>query len=69
MNKQRTGGESRMDHRSGGQASAGRSERDAARGAVHSFVEVAELRQIMGRLTAIEMLRLLLGADAPPFGA
>jgi len=66
MNKQRTGGESRTDHRSGGQAS---SERDAARGAVHSFVEVAELRQIMGRLTAIEMLRLLLGADAPPSGA
>ena len=66
MNKQRTGGESRTDHRSGGQ---GRSEREAGRGAVHSFVEVAELRQIMGRLTAIEMLRLLLGADAPPSGA
>ena len=66
MNKQRTGGESRTDHRSGGQ---GTSERDALRGAVHSFVEVAELRQIMGRLTAIEMLRLLLGADAPPSGA
>lgn len=66
MNKHRTGGESRTDHRSGAQ---GRSERDAARGAVHSFVEVAELRQIMGRLTAIEMLRLLLGADAPPSGA
>jgi hypothetical protein len=66
MNKQRTGGESRTDHRSGGQ---GILERDAARGAVHSFVEVAELRQIMGRLTAIEMLRLLLGADAPPSGA
>ena len=66
MNKQRTGGEGRTDQRSGGQ---GRSERDAARGAVHSFVELAELRQIMGRLTAIEMLRLLLGADAPPYGA
>ena len=66
MNKQRAGGESRTDLRSGGM---GRSERDAARGAVHSFVEVAELRQIMGRLTAIEMLRLLLGADAPPYGA
>jgi hypothetical protein len=66
MNKQRTGGESRTDHRSGVE---GRSERDAARGAVHSFVEVGELRQIMGRLTAIEMLRLLLGADAPPSGA
>jgi hypothetical protein len=66
MNKQRTGGESRTDHWSGGHGS---SERDAARGAVHSFVEVAELRQIMGRLTAIEMLRLLLGADAPPSGA
>jgi|tagenome__1003787_1003787.scaffolds.fasta_scaffold20238850_2 hypothetical protein len=66
MNKQRTGGESRTDHRSGGQ---GNSERDALRGAVHSFVEVAELRQIMGRLTAIEMLRVLLGADAPPSGA
>jgi hypothetical protein len=66
MNKPPTGGESRADQRSGGR---GRSERDAARGAVHSFVEVAELRQIMGRLTAIEMLRLLLGADAPPYGA
>ncbi len=66
MNKQRTGGERRTDQRSGGQ---GRSERDAAHGAVHSFVELAELRQIMGRLTAIEMLRLLLGADAPPYGA
>ena len=41
MNKQRTGGESRTDHRSGGQGS---SERDGVRGAVHSFVEVAELR-------------------------
>jgi len=66
MNKQRTGGESRADQRSVGPA---RSERDAARGAVHSFVEVAELRQIMGRLTAIEMLRLLLGTDASPYGA
>jgi hypothetical protein len=66
MNKQRAGGESRTDLRSGG---TGRSERDAARGAVHSFVDVAELRQIMGRLTAIEMLRLLLSADAPPYGA
>jgi hypothetical protein len=66
MNKLRTGGESRADQRSGGQ---GRSERETARGAVHSFVEVAELRQIMGRLTAIEMLRLLLGADASPYGA
>ena len=65
MNKQRTGGESRTDHRSG----VGSSERDALRGAVHSFVEVAELQQIMGRLTAIEMLRLLLGAVAPPSGA
>jgi hypothetical protein len=69
MNKQRTGGESRTDQRSGGQARSGRSERDPVRGAVHSFVEVAELRQIMGRLTAIEMLRLLLGAEAPPSGA
>ena len=66
MNKQRAGGASRTDVRSGGMW---RSERDAARGAVHSFVEVAELRQIMGRLTAIEMLRLLLGADARPHGA
>jgi hypothetical protein len=66
MNKQRTGGESRTDHRSGGQRI---SERDSVRGAVHSFVEVAELRQIIGRLTAIEMLRVLLGADAPPAGA
>jgi hypothetical protein len=46
-----------------------RSERDAGRGAVHSFVEIAELRRIMGRLTAIEMLRLLLAGDAPSYGA
>jgi hypothetical protein len=66
MDKTRTGGESRADHRSDGGESL---ERDEARGAVHSFVEVAELRQIIGRLTAIEMLRLLLAADAPAYGA
>jgi hypothetical protein len=66
MDNTRTGGASRADHRSGGQE---RFEGDEARGAVHSFVEVAELRQIMGRLTAIEMLRMLLAADVPPYGA
>jgi hypothetical protein len=66
MDKTRTGGESRADHRSGGPQ---RFERDDGRGSVHSFVELAELRLIMGRLTAIEMLRMLLTADAPPYGA
>jgi hypothetical protein len=66
MDKTRTGGEWRAEHRSGG---GGSLERDEARGAVHSFVEVAELRQIMGRLTTIEMVRLLLTADAPAYGA
>jgi hypothetical protein len=56
----------RGDERSGARR---RSERDAARGAVHSFVDIAELRRIMGRLTAIEMLRLLLAGDAPSYGA
>ncbi|HEX3901852.1 MAG TPA: hypothetical protein VH853_03315 [Polyangia bacterium] len=66
MDKRRTGGEARTDHQSG----AGRgSERDEARGAVHTFVEMGELRRIMGCLTAIEMLRLLFAADAPPYGA
>jgi hypothetical protein len=62
MDKTQTGGEGRADQRvlaSGG----------GARGAVHSFVEIAELRRIMGRLTAIEMLRMLLVPDAPSLGA
>jgi hypothetical protein len=66
MDKTPTGGESRGDHRSGG---GGGLERDEARGSVHSFVEVAELRQIIGRLTTIEMVRLLLATDAPAYGA
>jgi hypothetical protein len=66
MDTRRTGGGVRADHRSG---AGRRSETDAARGAVHSFVEIGELRRIMGRLTAIEMLRLLLSAEAPSYGA
>lgn len=66
MNRQRTRGGSPREHWSG---AGGRFECDANRGVVHSFVEMAELRQIMGRLTAIEMLRRLLGADASPAGA
>lgn len=65
-----------MDRRQAGEGVRGdepsgarrKSERDA-RGAVHSFVEITELRRIMGRLTAIEMLRLLLAGDAPSYGA
>jgi hypothetical protein len=34
-------------------------------GVVHAFVELGELRRIMGRLAAIEILRLMLDADAP----
>jgi hypothetical protein len=65
MDKTRTGGEARAAERflsNGGDARG-------ARGAVHSFVDIAELRRIMGRLTAIEMLRMLLVPDAPPLGA
>jgi hypothetical protein len=65
MDKTQTGGEAGAAERvlaSGGGARG-------ARGAVHSFVDIAELRRIMGRLTAIEMLRLLLVLDAPPLGA
>jgi hypothetical protein len=36
-----------------------------AQGVVHAFVEMSELRRIMGRLAAIEILRLMLDADAP----
>jgi hypothetical protein len=65
MDTRRTGGDVRADSRSG----VGRSSARDARGEVHSFVEIGELRRIMGRLTAIEMLRLLLAADAPSYGA
>jgi hypothetical protein len=34
------------------------------RGVVHAFVELAELRRIMGRLAAIEVLRLMLDPAA-----
>jgi hypothetical protein len=66
MDKMQTGGEARADQRS---VATGGGAREAARGAVHSFVDIAELRRIMGRLTAIEMLRMLLAPDAPPLGA
>ncbi len=66
MDTRRTGEGAGAEHRSG---AGRRSERDGARGEVHSFVEMGELRRIMGRLTAIEMLRFLLTADAPSYGA
>jgi hypothetical protein len=66
MDKTQTGGEARAEQRS---VAVGGAERETARGAVHSFVEIAELRRIMGRLTAIEMLRMLLVPDAQPLGA
>jgi hypothetical protein len=66
MDKTQTGGEARVAERS---VAVGSDARETARGAVHSFVEMSELRRIMGRLTAIEMLRMLLVPDAPPHGA
>ena len=66
MDKTQTGGGGRTDQRS---VAVGSGARQSARGAVHSFVDIAELRRIMGRLTAIEMLRMLLLPDAPPHGA
>jgi hypothetical protein len=66
MDKTQTGGEARADQRSG---AVGGGVRESAHGAVHSFVDIAELRRIMGRLTAIEMLRMLLLPDAPSNGA
>jgi hypothetical protein len=66
MDRQRAGDGERGDERTGARR---RPDCDAARGAVHSFVEISELRRIMGRLTAIEMLRLLLAGDASSYGA
>jgi hypothetical protein len=66
MDKTQTGGRARTAERS---VAVGSGEREGARGEVHTFVDIAELRRIMGRLTAIEMLRLLLVPDAPPHGA
>jgi hypothetical protein len=66
MDKTRTGGEARAAERS---VALGGGAREMARGEVHSFVDIAELRRIMGRLTAIEMLRMLLVPDAPSLGA
>jgi hypothetical protein len=66
MDKMGTGGEARADQRS---ELMGSGAREVERGAVQSFVDMAELRRIMGRLTAIEMLRMLLAPDAPPHGA
>ena len=37
-----------------------RGRREVSLGTLHSFVEVSELRNLLGRLTAIEMLRILL---------
>lgn len=38
------------------------------RGVVHAFVDIGELRRIMGRLAAIEVLRLILDAHVAPAG-
>lgn len=40
-----------------------------AQGVVHAFVEIGELRRIMGRLAAIEILRLVLDVEAGAPGA
>jgi hypothetical protein len=66
MDKTQTGEGARAAERSVAVASGGR---ESARGEVHTFVDIAELRQIMGRLTAIEMLQMLLAPDAPSHGA
>jgi len=66
MDKTQTGEGARGDQRS---VAVGGGARQAARGAVWSSVDIAELRRIMVRLTAIEMLRMLLVPDAPPPGA
>jgi len=66
MDKTQTGGEARAAERF---SASGGGARETAGGAVHSFVDIAELRRIMGRLTAIEMLRMLLVPDAPSLGA
>lgn len=66
MDRRRASEGARGEERSGARR---RAEPDSGRGAVHSFVEVSELRRIMGRLTAIEMLRLILAGDAPSYGA
>lgn len=42
---------------------AGRTAAAAKTGVVHAFVELGELRRIMGRLAAIELLRLMLDTD------
>ena len=66
MDRTQAGGASKRNRRPREQSAR---ERDDARGSVHSFVEVSELRRIMGRLTAIEMLRLLLLGETAPYGA
>jgi len=42
----------------------GRTSASAQGGVVHAFVEMSELRRMMGCLAAIEMLRFILETDA-----
>jgi hypothetical protein len=46
-----------------GAGSAARAAASGQGGVVHAFVEMSELRRMMGCLAAIEMLRLLLDTD------
>lgn len=50
-------------------ARAGTRSPAGGQGVVHAFVEMGELRRIMGRLAAIELLRLVLDANAAAPGA
>jgi hypothetical protein len=43
---------------------AGRASGGGQTGVVHTFVELGELRRIMGRLAAIELLRMMLDTTA-----
>jgi hypothetical protein len=40
-----------------------------ARGIVHTFVEIDELRQLMARLTAVELIRMMLEPDGSAHSA
>ena len=59
MEKSRTVGEAAVEN----QPSSDRAAGDGARGIVHSFVGIVELRRIMSCLTAVEMLQLMLSTS------
>lgn len=48
---------------------SGRASASGQTGVVHAFVEMGELRRIMGRLAAIELLRLMLDTSGAPTAA